>query len=232
MNSYFLPDYRLTRFEVLQSLVVSEYGLRHLKQAEADPQRKWGHRLISLIEFIPVIGQLAMAIEWVAYQILGKNTVHTRPGKPIREGLLFEGSQIGASGPAPRQSTLAVLEHLQRFNERGIQFNPLKVSGDVKGGVCSAMALDFADAFLKLRKGQGSSEHFLQKVRELQPRFAASSEAMRIRQAAFNTIEVRGDVSGVDFARGRCRRLPICMGLGSMALLHRWMLALQKRTGR
>ncbi len=232
MSSYFLPDYRLTRFEVLQSLVVSEYGLRHLKQAEADPQRKWGHRLIALIEFIPVIGQLAMAIEWVAYQILGKNTVHTRPGKPIREGLLFEGSQIGASGPAPRQSTLAVLEHLQRFNERGIQFNPTKVSGTVEGGVCSAMALDFADAFLKLRKGQGSSEHFLQEIRQLQPRFAASSEAMRIRQAAFNTIEVRGDVPGVDFARGKMQALANLHGFKIDGASAQVNVGKQIRTGR
>lgn len=65
MKDLLLLDYTLSCTELLQSLVVSEYGLRHLDLANQQPENKWGHRLIALVEFLPLVGQVAMLIEYV-----------------------------------------------------------------------------------------------------------------------------------------------------------------------
>ncbi|MBS0604593.1 MAG: hypothetical protein JSS60_06095 [Verrucomicrobia bacterium] len=204
MENYFLPDYKLSCLEMAQSLLVSEYGLRHLAQADLSPEYQWGHRVIALIQFIPVVGQIAMLVEWIAAQAF----------KEVRERneMLFLGTQIGAVGPAPIDRVLPVLANLHRRKERGIEFNPAKITGHVEGGTCTSMALDFADFFFKLRKvhvktGGQSSEPFLNAIRQLGRRFARSSEQMRIRQAAYNTIEVTPGAPGIDFARNKVQSL-------------------------
>jgi hypothetical protein len=74
------------------------------------------------------------------------------------------------------------------------------------------MALDFADAFFHARKvhakvGQRSTEAFLNSIRDLWKKFERSSEEMRVRQAAFNTIEVRGPSAGIDSAKNKIQSL-------------------------
>ncbi len=219
MTDYLLPDYNLSCSKLLQSLIVSEYGLRHLEQANLQPEQRWGHRLIALIEFVPVLGQIAMLIEWIVFKALvdsAPKVLDDSPPKredPIPRNIkLFDGSQEGAAGTARPDQVLRVLERLEAQKESGIEFNRRKVTGNIEGGVCSAMALDFADSFFKLRNlhvktGQYSPDVFLNCIRNLGRQFAASSEAMRIRQAAFNTIEVRSDAPGIDVARNKVQSL-------------------------
>lgn len=219
MTDYLLPDYKLSCSELLQSLLVSEYGLRHLKQANLQPERRWGHRLIALIEFVPVLGQIAMLIEWIVFkalQVSPPKVLIDSPPKPVdltpKNIKLFNGSQTGAIGTARPDRVLRVLDRLEAQKESGIEFNRRKVTGNIEGGVCSAMALDFADSFFKLKNlhvqtGQHSPEIFLNAIRDLGRQFASSSEEMRIRQAAFNTIEVRGGAAGIDVARNKVQSL-------------------------
>ena len=54
MNSYFLKNYKLSKLEMFKSSFASEYGLRHFDEAK-QPQLKWGHRIIGIIELCPLI---------------------------------------------------------------------------------------------------------------------------------------------------------------------------------
>ncbi len=207
MDSYLLPNYQLSCIELLQSLVVSEYGLRHLSEANQRPERMWGHRLIALVEFIPVLGQLAMIVEWIVSQILRDPLDLSQ-----RNEWLFRGSQNGCQGPAPQDRVLRVVEQIDRICPAGIYFNRNKAIGRVEGGACTAMAFDFADAFFKMRKVHvKTSPHlpdaFLNGIRGLGRQFESSSEQSRIRQAAFNTIEVRGVLAGTDIAKNKVQAL-------------------------
>lgn len=203
MDDYLLPNYQLSCFELLQSLIVSEYGLRHLEQARINEGCRWGHRMVALVQFVPVLGQLVMLVEWVVSRLLDR--------KKMNE-LLFEGSQNGCNGIAERERVLQVVDRVDRLREQGVFFNRSKITGSVEGGVCSAMSMDFAGAFFKLRKvnvnvGQSSSDFFLKSILDLGAQFAQSSEEMRIRQAAFNTIEVRRDAPSVDVSRSKVQSL-------------------------
>ena len=202
MENYLLPNYQLSCLELLQSLVVSEYGLRHLEQARLDVECRWGHRLVACVHFTPVLGQLAMLVEWIASRILSRITLNE---------MLFEGTQDDCSGTAAPHRVLQVIDRIHQCRERGILFNRGKVSGSIHGGVCSAMALDFADQFFKLRKARPITGHsgdfFLKTIRSLGAQFARSSEEMRVRQAAFNTIEVLRNAAPIDASRNKVQSL-------------------------
>lgn len=209
MNKYLLSNYKLSCPELLQSLVVSEYGLRHLEQARLDVDCRWGHRVIACVHFTPVLGQLAMLVEYIISHILNRTTFNE---------LLFEGTQENCDGTAAPNKVLQVIDRMDQCRERGILFNRGKVSGSVNGGVCSAMALDFADKFFKSRKihintGQHSSDFFLKSIRNLGAQFARSSEEMRILQAAFNTIEVLRNTASIDVSRNKVQSLANFHGL-------------------
>lgn len=207
MDSYLLLNYQLSCVELLQSLIVSEYGLRHLAQANVQPERMWGHRLIALIEFIPVLGQLAMIVDWVVSHIFRGPLDLSQ-----RSEWLFYGTQDGGRGLAPKDRVLRVVDQIDRIRPTGIYFNRNKAIGSVEGGACTAMALDFADAFFKTRKVHVKTssylpDSFLNCIRGLWREFAASSAESRIRQAAFNTIEVRGAPAGTDVAKNKIQAL-------------------------
>lgn len=60
--------YHMHCHEALLAPLVSPYALRHAYLAQSSTQWKcWGHRLIAAIEFIPIIGLLASAIERIVY---------------------------------------------------------------------------------------------------------------------------------------------------------------------
>src|SRR5689334_10215285 len=191
MKDCFLANYDLSCLELLQSIVVSEYGLRHLQQADLQPQRKWVHRTIATIQFVPILGQIAMLVEWAAFKILfcsySSNNVSQ---EPYRE-LLFKGTQEQAEGPVSPERVQRLVDSLNQRRENGILFNPSKITSSTDGGTCTAMAFDFVEEFFKLRKfhvltDQYAHPLFLNALSHLGQRFARSSEEMRHRQAAFN----------------------------------------------
>jgi hypothetical protein len=209
MRDYFLPNYNLSCLELLQSIVVSEYGLRHLRQADLQPERKWGHHLIAAIEFIPILGQIAMLVEWVAFQVMfHPDSLDSTPQKE----LLFKGTQEQCDGAVNPTKVLRLVNNLNQRKEHGIVFNQRKIVPLISGGTCTAMAFDFAENFFKLRKvhvmtGHYSNNLFLNSIRNLGQRFANSSEEMRIEQAAFNTIEVMSHLSERDIAKNKVQSL-------------------------
>src|SRR6267154_1814444 len=216
---YFISNYNLSFFELLQSFVVSEYGLRHLKQADLHPEVKWGHRLIAVIEFVPVLGQFAMFVEWIAFQILAapdssgnipqnESLFQETPQKE----LLFQGTQAQCSGALDPAKVSNLVNFLNQHRENGITFNQNSITSSIEGGTCTAMAFDFAESFFKLRNthamaGRHSDNLFLNCLRNLGQQFTKSSEEMRIRQAAFNTIEVRPNGAGLDIAKNKIQSL-------------------------
>ena len=209
MRDYFIKDYHLTCPEILQSIVVSEYGLRHLKQAELRPEHAWGHRLIASINFIPIIGQLAMLIEWIVYQIFV--SIYVGEARSTNK-LLFKGTQLGCDGSVNLERVARLVDELNRRRANGIIFNPQKITPTSRRGVCSAMALDFAEHFFKLKhlyaiSGLPASDRFLHAISALGQRFAQSNQEMRERQAAFNTIEILPNAQGIDKTRNKVQSL-------------------------
>jgi hypothetical protein len=82
--NYLLSDYSLSKKEIVQSFFISTYGRRHLDEAKKNPHCHWGHRLIALIEFCPVIGQIATLIERITAKIWrsrSKNHVQLTPNR-------------------------------------------------------------------------------------------------------------------------------------------------------
>lgn len=209
MGNCFLSNYNLSCLEVLQSILISEYGLRHLRQAAIQPERQWEHRLIAVIEFVPLLGQIAMLIEWVTFQILYQDSLANFP----RKELLFKGSQAQAEGQLLNtEKVFRLVEDLNQRREPGILFNPSSITQIIAGGVCTAMSLDFAEKFLKLRKvhlmtDEYSNDLFLSSIRNLGQRFAQCSEEMRTWQMAFNTIEVTSNPPGIDIGKNKIQSL-------------------------
>lgn len=204
MESYYLSNYELSCLEIVQSLFVSEYGLRHLEQAKLDSERAWGHYTIALIQFVPVIGQIAMIIEWIAFKALGSHVRNS--DAPIKEWL-FKGTQEGCYGHVSQNKAASVFTRLFQNRERGVTFNPAKITDYLQGGACTAMGFGFADEVSRLKAQRCSKTQFLNGVRSLRQQFKNCSEEMRVRQAAFNTIEVQGNTSDMDIARNKVQSL-------------------------
>lgn len=70
MSDCQLNNYNLTKCEVIQSIVISEYGLRHLEQARQSTKCSWGHRIIGVIELFPIIGAIVSLIEAIVVRCL------------------------------------------------------------------------------------------------------------------------------------------------------------------
>lgn len=61
---YWLPNYDLTPKEICcYAFLISPYALLHWQTADKDPRKRWGHRIIALIQFIPILGVIAAGIE-------------------------------------------------------------------------------------------------------------------------------------------------------------------------
>lgn len=188
MKSYFLNNYKLTNFEVVKSLVVSEYGLRHLELAKTQKENQWGHRVIAFIELCPIIGLIASIIEAIFAKCFNFFS-------QMSNTWIFNGTQYGASGPVSISKVEAIRDKLDNQSELGIQFNKNNVKDQIEGGTCSAMAFEFLDTYFKLKKSASFQSFETKKLKnrfkEAGKKFATSSEEMRVRQAAFNTIVVK-----------------------------------------
>lgn len=67
MNLYRLENYHLSPKEFVQSFFVSEIGLRHYQEAEKKAKNWLGHKVIAIIELIPIFGFLGSLIEKVIF---------------------------------------------------------------------------------------------------------------------------------------------------------------------
>ena len=217
MNNYLLKNYTLSSSEMIQSLFVSEYGLRHLSQSKTQPHLKWGHRIIALIELCPLIGLVASIIEAIIAKKLKPNTHFTT--LPFQnKKWLFMGSQYGCSDYVSISKIEAVRLKLESQQAFGILFNKDKVSGYLDGGNCTAMSFEFLASYFKNKKicqkePNFRSEVLLNRIIQIGQDFALSSEKMRVLQAAYNTIEVRKLNISVDYSKNKIQSLANSHGL-------------------
>lgn len=61
---FYLDNYQLSNREIFTSVIKSEYGVRHWDKGSSH----WLHYAIALIEFTPILGPLASAIEWICFK--------------------------------------------------------------------------------------------------------------------------------------------------------------------
>lgn len=209
MRNYALDNYKLSSSELLQSLFVSEYGLRHWALSNKQTSHKWGHRIIAVIELCPVIGLIATVIEALVVSCICPNKAKLSSQK--REWL-FLGSQVGCNGPVSVAKVEAIRAKLDARRSTGIQFNPKKTGPILLGGTCTAMALEFLELYFKARKisikqPDAQSDMLVHRLIKLGPKFSSSSQKMRNRQAAYNTIEVQSNDSTIDYSKNKVQSL-------------------------
>ncbi|CCB87645.1 putative uncharacterized protein [Parachlamydia acanthamoebae UV-7] len=212
MYNYILSDYNLSKLDALQTIFVSKYGLRHLKEAKKHPSQKWGHRVIAAIELTPFVGLIATIIEGS----LAKYKRASSPSTP-QNPWIFKGSQYGCSGKVATQKAVKVFHQLKQERASGIDFNENYIPSQIEGGTCSAMSLAFAEEYFKVRKKtQGLPNHqVLTHMKKIGKKFAKSNTEMRIRQAAFNTIQVTRPTYSIDYSKNKIQ---------SLANLHHFMI--------
>lgn len=160
MQNYLLNNYFLSKNEIIESLFVSKYGLRHFTMAQAQEQYKWGHRIIAFIELCPFIGPIA-------------NLVEACIAKLIDNRWLFKGTQAGHEGPVSVEKVKEICNTLNACAPTEIQFDTTKISERLQGGVCTAMSLEFLSAYFTKDS--------------ISPPVASE---MRTLQAAYNTIRI------------------------------------------
>lgn len=132
--------------------------------------------------------------------------------------ILFQGTQEWCDGSVSIAKVEAIRERLEKTSAQGIAFNKNKVLDAVDGGTCTAMSLEFVDRFLKVKKGYLASSNygpgiltaFMEKIGK---QFATSSERMRTRQAAYNTIEVTQSDPKIDVSQSKIQSLAKYHGL-------------------
>lgn len=104
-------------------------------------------------------------------------------------------SQEGCRGSASVERANVVRQQLQEKAPPGISFDPsIYQQCPSIIGTCTAMSLEFASTYLRLRSELNNldpgSEQFLEKIRLAGESFETSSEEMRSRQIAFSSITI------------------------------------------
>jgi hypothetical protein len=201
MEYYLLINYKPSNLEILQSLFISEYGLRHLNLAEIRPQHKWRHWVIAIIEICPWFGLIPTMIEAFVAKWM-------RSSPFVNRTWVFVGSQNGHEGDVAISKVEAIRAKLQNQSPLGIHFNRDKVVNHLEGGTCTAMCLEFIDSYFKIKKNHVQSpESLINRIAEVRAQFASSSEKMRIQQAAYNTIEVVKADGQIDYSKNKLQAL-------------------------
>lgn len=207
MNKYLLDNYCLSGGQFARSLLISEYGLRHLERADAKPKYAFGHRLLAAIEIIPVIGLIISIAELLFRAIYLAFRPVIQPNSWI-----FYGTQARCNGTYGADKALDTVSRLNKSAVAGVHFNATKLTGRVEGGTCTAMALKFVRKYLQVKKRVDlSPQRLLEKMRRKGAYFEKSSLAFRATQAALNTIEI--DVSLQDPSRSKLESLIRWKGL-------------------
>jgi hypothetical protein len=217
MKNYLLDNYSLSKREIFQTLFVSEYGLRHWSCARKEASSRWGHRMIAVIELCPFIGLIASIIEGVVGRYIRSNHIQqTFLTSPLKEKVvrkrsmpqkkIFQGSQFQSQGTVSVRNAQNIHAQLQTCCSSGIQFNRSKIVSFLEGGACTAMSFEFLHSYYITKKdwltySKDNVNNLKRLLKALAPRFAQTSEDMRNRQAAFNTIEVKNQSGEMNFSK-------------------------------
>lgn len=185
MSNYLLSDYSLSGWEALQSIFVSEIGLRHLDRSWQDPAFSGGNKAIACIELIPVLGFLVSLVE------AGVAHFFQHSEKPT---FIFRSTQERCDRTIPLEKAREILSRLKQLRPKGIDFSD-EPTDSTSRGTCAAMSVSFIQDY-NLLKRQKTPE-----ISRLRLRFAASSEEMRALQAAFDAIKIDPTEQPVDITR-------------------------------
>lgn len=187
-----LDNYSITAGQLAQSFIFSEYANRHYEVASKNGDFAWFHWTMATIENIPVLGLLVSLIEVIAAYFFKNVALHsttqtsctslTGNFQPCK--WFWHGSQEGCS----RDVSSRIVEKLRKKLPRPshIVLNKEKVRGSLKGGACSAMALDFLGRWFTY----GKEKSFSKRIEKLQPYYQGASTNVCLAQAVFNTVEV------------------------------------------
>lgn len=124
---------------------------------------------------------------------------------------LFNGSQLECAGTVSEIEAKAIVQELNDNYPACIRFNPSLVTNHLIGGTCTAMSFQFLDDYFKIKKscpdGADFQTHLFQKLKDVVHKFTSSSQEMRNRQAAFNTIEVVKSQECEDYKKHKMQAL-------------------------
>jgi hypothetical protein len=160
---------------------------------------------ISLREEVVAALKLVIAkiVHWVAVQ--WHRLCSFNPA-PLISKWIFVGSQLGVvTGDVSITKAEEIRLKLEQRSPAGIRFNPGKIGSRLEGGACTAMSLEFAREYLRIRKECVQSRSILRRLSELGASFFRNGEELRNQQMAFNTIEVVG--SEGDHSRNKIQAL-------------------------
>ncbi len=197
MKNYFLEDYNLTSTQVAYSCVLSEYGLRHLKTAWKE--KDVTHGLIALLELTPLVGPILSIAERVLasqYYPLDPTSI---PPSFIRFKVLKIGSQNGCNGFVETEKAKKICERLNQKPSNGIHFSKSRLINTINMGTCSAMAFDFANRYIEMRKTLSPEEV----IERIGSDYEHSSQEFRTMQAALDTIHKKKGAVFKDFNQAK-----------------------------
>lgn len=205
LPSYYIPCSEFATPAVLVGCVGLPWAKRHWQFGTL------GHRVIACLEVLPVIGVMIVMIERIIAVIVARWQIVSRASIANPDYLFLARragrSQEGCCGHISVKIADIAREKLQKRATPGILFDPAiyqRCSSII--GTCTAMSLEFASAYFRLRKESRDispgHEPFLEKMRLLKGSFEKSSEEMRSRQAAYSSITVDRTLS-VDVSRSK-----------------------------
>ncbi|MBA2728981.1 MAG: hypothetical protein H0U49_12520 [Parachlamydiaceae bacterium] len=152
-------------------------------------------------------------MEEILSRFIEKDPKHYFPiDKSPNQFWIFKGSQAGNKGAVEREHVLKVYNKINSLKPAQILFNQDKIVPALEGGTCSAMSLEFIKTYFDSRKivikNEGEITTLLSLIQWSARNLRTSNEEMRIRQAAYNTIEVIKDLENeVDYSLQKIQSL-------------------------
>lgn len=120
----------------------------------------------------------------------------------VRVQNIKQGSQANASGSAPVEKVRQAIGILNYRRPRGVKFNLNNLTGNLQGGACSAMAVAFLKQFIaRQAQNPAGAQDIIKSIPNKLT--GASSENMRVIQAAYNQIERDPENVADDFERAK-----------------------------
>ncbi|MBI5274279.1 MAG: hypothetical protein HY860_04410 [Chlamydiales bacterium] len=206
MNDCLISNYSLTSMQVVQSILISEFGVRHYQEFSHSQEYKWEHLIIAIIELCPLLGALASLVEYAiaCCCVFTQPVVRLLPSWKIT--WIVQGSQAGCTGSVNMQRVLQVFQEIVQNRAGGVTFNEVRLKDTIKQGTCSAMSLDLIRAYLECKQDRLITMDDLKRVGQ---KYITSSQEMKDCQMAFNSIELALDeiADGVDIERNKMQSL-------------------------
>ncbi|MCH9633794.1 MAG: hypothetical protein S4CHLAM7_05270 [Chlamydiae bacterium] len=116
--------------------------------------------------------------------------------------LILGGTQEGKIGPTQYEKMLHTFNKISEKAEKGVFFNPNRLTHYLYGGTCSAMTLAFAKDFIN-----SSIKNINERIITVMKDYTKSGEAFRAEQIALNTIEESSLTTAEDFKRAKIQSI-------------------------